>query len=259
MLEFPRKRSDAENGMDDEKKKQIESTVREEFQMGRARLFRVETERKVQAEIAEDKARVFAAFKQLGSQRELELTQGLARLLMNFSKLTSYRGVLKGYHLFHTGLKLGEDRARFYLVEYLQTHPNADNSELVRYLDRKNGRLSALKTNQNDPLWAWLPRSWNDAIPQPRQKDGEATQSKECAVLVAADHQRAQEASKKQRQNRVQSRRIEPQRPQRPYVSHAQSAIMSTHVRSLPTVAKKADHRGTLPRCRLARRLVASI
>jgi hypothetical protein len=162
MLEFPRKRSDAENGMDDEKKKQIESTVREEFQMGRARLFRVETERKVQAEIAEDKARVFAAFKQLGSQRELELTQGLARLLMNFSKLTSYRGVLKGYHLFHTGLKLGEDRARFYLVEYLQTHPNADNSELVRYLDRKNGRLSALKTNQNDPLWAWLPRSWNE-------------------------------------------------------------------------------------------------
>ncbi len=162
MLEVPCKCSERGNGMDDAKKKQIESGVREEFQMGRARLFRVETERKVQAEIAEDKARVFAAFKQLGPQRELELTEGLARLLINFSKLASYRGVLKGYHLFHTGIKLGEDRARFYLVEYLQAHPDADNSELVRYLDRKNGRLSALKTNQNDPLWAWLPRSWNE-------------------------------------------------------------------------------------------------
>ncbi|MGO9862308.1 MAG: hypothetical protein ACLPLR_01750 [Terriglobales bacterium] len=148
--------------MDDKKKKQIENGVREEFRVGRARLFRVETERKVRAEIAEDRNRIFAAFKQLGLEKELELTQGLGRLLINFSKLASYRGVLEGYHLFRTGIKLGEDHARFYLVEYLQMHPDAENSELVRYLDRKNGRLSVLKTNQNDPLWAWLPRSWNE-------------------------------------------------------------------------------------------------
>jgi hypothetical protein len=148
--------------MDDEKKKQIKNGVRDEFRVGRARLFRVETERKVRAEIAEDRTRIFTAFKQLGQQPELELTQKLGRLLMNFSKLASYRGVLEGYHLFQTGIKLGEDRARFYLVEYLQAHPDAENSELVRYLDRKNGRLSALKTSQNDPLWAWLPRSWNE-------------------------------------------------------------------------------------------------
>lgn len=157
MLEFPCKCSGGGNSMDNEKKKQIENRVGEEFQIGRARLFRVETERKVRAEIAEDKARVFAAFKQLGTQRELELTEGLARLLINFSKLASYRGVLKGYHLFHTGIRLGEDRARFYLVEYLQTHSDAKNDELVRYLDRKNGRLSALKTKKDDKLWAWLP------------------------------------------------------------------------------------------------------
>lgn len=162
MLEFLCKCSERGNGMDDEKKKQIENGVREEFRVGRARLFRVETERKVRAEIAEDRNRIFAGFKQLGQQPELELTQKLGRLLMNFSKLASYRGVLEGYHLFQTGIKLGEDRARFYLVEYLQTHPDAENSELVRYLDRKNGRLSALKTSQNDPLWAWLPRSWNE-------------------------------------------------------------------------------------------------
>jgi hypothetical protein len=162
MLKSPCKCSERGNRMDDEKKKQIKNGVREEFRVGRARLFRVETERKVRAEIAEDRTRIFAAFKQLGQQPELELTQKLGRLLMNFSKLASYRGVLEGYHLFQTGIKLGEDRARFYLVEYLQTHPDAENSELIRYLDRKNGKLSALKTNQNDPLWAWLPRSWNE-------------------------------------------------------------------------------------------------
>jgi hypothetical protein len=153
-----------ESDMDQERKKQIRSGVREEFRVGRARLFRVETERKVRAEIAEDRNRLFAAFKQLGPQKELELTQCLGRLLMNFSKLASYRGVLEGYEVFRTWLKLNEDRARFYLVEYLQTHLGAENSELVRYLDRKNGRLSALRTTKNDPLWAWPPRSWEESF-----------------------------------------------------------------------------------------------
>ena len=165
-----------------------------------------------------DRTRIFAAFKQLGQQPELELTQKLGRLLMNFSKLASYRGVLEGYHLFQTGIKLGEDRARFYLVEYLQTHPDAENSELIRYLDRKNGKLSALKTNQNDPLWAWLPRSWNEefrgrgiavhpgefwedalkhfpelVMPYLSRAKKMAKQPRvaERAVLVAADHQGA--------------------------------------------------------------------
>ncbi|MFZ3334211.1 MAG: hypothetical protein WA197_26510 [Candidatus Acidiferrales bacterium] len=90
------------------------------------------------------------------------MTQALGRLLMNYSKLASYRGVLEGHEVFRLGKKLGEDRARFYLVEYLQTHRKAGNEELVAYLDRKNGRLSALKTKKDDPLWAWLPRSLED-------------------------------------------------------------------------------------------------
>jgi hypothetical protein len=151
--------------MDKQKKERIRREVREDFRLGRARLFRVEAEEKARAEIAEDRSRLFAAFKQLGPpEKELELTQCLGRLLMNFSKMASYRGVLEGYNVFRTGLELGEDRARFYVMEYLQTHPEAENAELVRYLDRKNGRLSKLKTKKDSPLWARLRPTWKKAF-----------------------------------------------------------------------------------------------
>jgi hypothetical protein len=147
--------------MDDQKKKQVRQKVRNDFRLGRARLFRVEDESRARGEIASDKARIFAAFKPLGPEQRLELTQRLARLLMNFSKLASYRGVLEGYNIFRIGLELGEERARFYLMEYLQTHRGADNEELVGYLDGKNGRLAKLKTAEDSPLWAPLRKSWH--------------------------------------------------------------------------------------------------
>ena len=150
--------------MDEARKREIRDDVRKEFRLGRAALFRVEAESKLRAEIAQDRERVFAAVKELGSQRELELTQALGHLLMNYSKLASYRGVLEGHEVFRLGKKLGEDRARFYLVEYLQTHREAGYEELVAYLDRKNGRLSALKTTKDGPLWAGLPRSLEDSF-----------------------------------------------------------------------------------------------
>jgi hypothetical protein len=148
--------------MDNTERKAIRERVRKDFRLGRARLFRIEDEKRARAEIADDKRQIFAAFKQIGLEREAELTQRLAHLLMNFSKLASYRGVLEGYKIFQTGLELGEDRARFYLVEYLQSHPKARNSELARYLDRKNGRLAELRTNKDDPLWAPLRPSWQE-------------------------------------------------------------------------------------------------
>lgn len=148
--------------MDNVKKSEIREDVRKEFRLGRARLFRVEAENKLRADIAEDRTCLFAAFKERGLQKELQLTQALGRLLMNYSKLASYRGVLEGYHLFQAGVKLGEDRARYHLVMYLQEHPEATNDELVRYLDAKNHRLSMLRTSKNDPLWSWLPRSWEE-------------------------------------------------------------------------------------------------
>jgi hypothetical protein len=100
--------------MDEQKKKKIRQEVHEDFKLGRARLFRIEAEEKARAEIAEGWSRLFAAFKQLGPpEKELELTQCLGRLLMNFSKMASYRGVLEGYNVFRTGLELGEDRASY--------------------------------------------------------------------------------------------------------------------------------------------------
>jgi hypothetical protein len=145
--------------MDEEKAEEIGRRAREEFQLGRASLFKVSAEKKARAEISQRKELLFANFKQQGLTKQLELTEALERLLMNFNMLASYRGILKGQYIFSEGFKLGGDRARFYLLEYLQTHPEADNKELVRYLDRKNGRLKSLKTNKDSPLWARLPRS----------------------------------------------------------------------------------------------------
>jgi hypothetical protein len=145
--------------MDEEKAEEIRRRAREEFQLGRARLFRVSAEKKAWAEISQKKELLFANFKQQGPTKQLELMESLERLLMNFNMLASYRGILKGYDVFSTARAMGEDRARYYLLEHLQKHPETDNKELVRYLDRKNGRLTALKTSKDSPLWAWLPRS----------------------------------------------------------------------------------------------------
>jgi hypothetical protein len=150
------------NCMDEQKKKEIRQKIRNQFRLGRVRLFRVEDESRTRGQIADDKARVLAAFKTFGPAQELDLTQCLARLLMNFSKLASYHGVLEGYNIFRIGLELGEDRARFYLMKYLQTHRSADNEELIEYLDRKNGTLAKLKTAKDSSLWAPLRESWQD-------------------------------------------------------------------------------------------------
>lgn len=150
--------------MDEARKREIRDVVKKEFRLGRAKLFRVEVENKVRAELAQDRELLFAAFKEFGVQRQLELTQTLGRLLMAYSKLASYRGVLEGYHLFQAGIKLGEDRSRYYLVLYLQNHPSATNRDMINHLDAKNHRLLALRTSEDDPLWAWLPRSWKEKL-----------------------------------------------------------------------------------------------
>ena len=144
--------------MDGKRRKQIKRWVDEELQLGAARLFRAAEEKRVLEEIAEKKEVLFSNFKGQGPKKELELTTTLLRLLMNFTKLASYYGVLKGYRLFTKELELRKDSARFYLIMYLQTHPKAENKELVAYLDRKNGRLFELKTRDESRLWAWLPR-----------------------------------------------------------------------------------------------------
>jgi hypothetical protein len=143
-----------------EREAKIKEIVKLEFHRGRARLFKPEAEEKLRAQIERDRTKLFAALKQAG---QLDLSLSVLRLLMNFSKLASYRGILKGYGICLKQRKIREkDFTRFYLIEYLRDHPAASNLELVEYLDRKNGRLHVLKTNRNDILWANIPRSWEN-------------------------------------------------------------------------------------------------
>src|ERR1035437_196491 len=164
MLTADASGKDARGRVNEQKRKAIRQEVRKEFRLGRARLFRVEEENKTRAEISDDKARIFAAFKQLGLERELELTKSLARLLMNFSKLASYRGALEGEKIFRLGMELGSDRARFYLIGYLQERPDASFDEMCAYLDRKNSPLSALRTSKDSPQWARIRPSWRKEL-----------------------------------------------------------------------------------------------
>jgi hypothetical protein len=146
--------------MNDDDKRKVREKIRKEFQIGRARLFSLKNEKKLRAEIAEDKERLFELFKPQGLLKQKDFTQRLARLLMNFSKAASYRGILKGYEICIYAIEFRKDRARFYLFEYLQKDPQATNRDLVAYLDVKNRRLEALRTPPGDPLWAPLPSAW---------------------------------------------------------------------------------------------------
>jgi len=147
--------------MNEEGEQRVQQKVHEEFQLKRARLFRLKNEKKLRGEIAEDKERLFALFKSQGLVRQLEFTEGLARLLMNFSVLASYKGILKGFEIKEAALKLNKDRdrAQYHLFEFLQEHPDAKNGELVTLLNTRNGRHEALKTRRDDPQWAPLPPS----------------------------------------------------------------------------------------------------
>lgn len=146
--------------MDDSKVKRVRQKVKEEFQLGRVRLASLKGEKKLLAQNNQDRERLFAFFKLQGLEKELVLNQTLLRLLMNYSKLASYRGVREGFKIYEYAAELREDRARFYLFEYLRKHPEATNHELVKYLDTKNGRLVLLHIRPSNPLWAPLPLAW---------------------------------------------------------------------------------------------------
>ena len=146
--------------MDDSKVKRVRQKVKEEFRLGRVRLASLKGEKKLLAQNNQDRERLFAFFKLQGLEKELELNQILLRILMNYSKLASYRGVREGFRIYAYAAELREDRARLHLFEFLRKHPEATNQELVKYLDTKNGRLALLHTPLSDPLWAPLPPVW---------------------------------------------------------------------------------------------------
>lgn len=146
--------------MDDSKVLRVRQKVKEELRLGRVRLASLNNEKKLLAQNNQDRERLFAFFKLQGLEKELELNEVLLRLLMNYSKLASYRGVREGFQIYEYAAELREDRARFHLFEFLRKKPEATNQELVEYLDAKNGRLAKLKTKRDAPHWAPLPTDW---------------------------------------------------------------------------------------------------
>lgn len=146
--------------MDDTKVKRIRQKVKEEFRVGRVRLATLKGEKKLLAQNNQDRERLFAFFKSQGLEKELELNQTLLRVLMNYSKLASYRGVREGFRICAYAAELRADRARLHVFEYLRKHPEATNQELVKYLDTTNERLAIRDTPPSDPHWAPLPAAW---------------------------------------------------------------------------------------------------
>src|ERR1700734_3598591 len=75
-------------------RRRIRREVSHQFQLERASLFRLEKEEKLRRGIARDRGRLFQAFKERLGSDGLELANCLKRLVMNFSVLASYRGIV---------------------------------------------------------------------------------------------------------------------------------------------------------------------
>lgn len=174
--------------MDARKMEEVRGKSKEEFQFGRARLYRVSEAKRVTAENEQDRVRLFALFKEQGLEKELEYTLCLKRLLLNYSKLASYKGVREGYRLKEEQLDEMSDPASYHILTYLWKHPEAENKEIARYLDRETLRLSSLANDRSTP-YAPLPdnirkllrtnqvpqfkgQQWQDALKHPLTKDG---------------------------------------------------------------------------------------
>jgi hypothetical protein len=152
-----------------QKQLKVRQNVHKEFQFVRASLFRVEKEQELHSQIAEDKQRLFRAFKERLTSDGLELSNCLKRLVMNFSTLASYRGILKAHRVFKLGMSLGEKKAVEYIIRYIYKHPDATDEQLCSHLDKTNKRLYQInKTNVKGNLWARTPKEW---LPEIKKKE----------------------------------------------------------------------------------------
>ena len=174
--------------MDAKKADAVRQKTHEDFVFGRARLYRVSEEKKALAENEQDRERLFALFKEQGLEKQLDYTECLKRLLLNHSKLASYTGIREGYRLKEEQLDEMSDPASYHILTYLWKHPETENKEIARYLDRESLRLSTL-ANGRSALFAPLPDNirktlranqvplfkglqWQDALKHPLSKDG---------------------------------------------------------------------------------------
>lgn len=151
--------------MDKEKYQEMRRKVQAEL-IGCVKLASLPLSKKVSREIVEDRIRLFEFFKSQGLEKESELNETLLRLLMNYVKMASYNGVLKGFEIERQAAALRKDKARYHLLVFLKKNPKATNEQLVRHLDRKNGLLGEHNANPSDPQWAPLPASLRRAFKQ---------------------------------------------------------------------------------------------
>ena len=100
--------------MDEERFRRMRQKVQAEL-VGCVKLSSLPLSKKVSKEIVEDRIRLFEFFRSQGLEKQVELNETLLRLLMNYVKMASYHGVLKGFKIEEQAAKLRKDKARYHL------------------------------------------------------------------------------------------------------------------------------------------------
>lgn len=143
--------------MDKDRLQRIQQEAKRDFYGGRGRLCGVVEMEKIMTELRGDEERLFALFKAQELGYGLQCSESLKRIVMNYCKLASYKGIREGISIQKDLEEIQSDRAKHHALKYLLNRPKAKNKELVDYLDAKNGRLATLRTSRSSPHWAPLP------------------------------------------------------------------------------------------------------
>lgn len=143
--------------MDKDRLQRIQKEAKQDFYGGRGRLCGVVEMEKIIRELREDEERLFALFKTQELGYGLQCSQSLKRIVLNYCKLASYKGIREGISIQEDLDEIHSDPTKHHALKYLLNRPKAKNEELVAYLDAKNGRLATLRTSRSSPLWAPLP------------------------------------------------------------------------------------------------------
>lgn len=143
--------------MDKDRLQRIQQEAKRDFYSGRGRLCGVAEMEKTMKELREDEARLFALFKAQELGYGLQCSESLKRIVLNYCKLASYKGIREGIRIQKDIEEIQSDRAKYHALKFLLGRREAKNKELVDYLDAKNGRLATLRASRSSPLWAPLP------------------------------------------------------------------------------------------------------
>jgi hypothetical protein len=143
--------------MDKDRLQKIQQEAKRDFYRGRGRLCGVAEMEKTMRMLREDEARLFALFRARELGYGLQCSESLKRIVLNYCKLASYKGIREGIRIQKDIEEIQSDRAKYHAIKFLLSHQQAKNKELVDYLDAKNGRLATLRARRSSPHWAPLP------------------------------------------------------------------------------------------------------